>query len=175
VRFIHFYKFLSIVVLVSCSSHSLESTVLNSSSQSINSISYENSFDSSSSEIISSTQATNSSSIQPNPSEIEFVTFRLRGDNIVNYSNHALWIWEDGAEGELYVFQNVDSYGGYIELPITTWTTKTKLNYIIRPANTWSGQSADTTIFFADFIDYVTQGIMNIYLILHIANLFFLI
>ncbi|MEY3431306.1 MAG: Bacterial pullanase-associated domain, partial [Bacillota bacterium] len=81
--------------------------------------------------------------------EISNITFRFRGDNISNYANHALWIWEDGFDGELFIFENADAYGGYISLPITTWQTTTKLNYIVRPANTWAGQSPDTTIFFA--------------------------
>jgi len=105
---------------------------------------------------------------------ISDVTFRLRGDNVVNYANHALWIWEDGVDGELFIFTQSDAYGGYITLPIDTWETRTKLNYIVRPANTWAGQSPDTSIFFADFSSFVTaEGEMNVYLILGESEYYF--
>ncbi|MFZ9139162.1 MAG: type I pullulanase [Bacilli bacterium] len=118
-----------------------------------------------------SNSTTNSSITDVSISEI---TFRLRGDNVVNYANHALWIWEDGFDGELFIFTQSDAYGGYITLPIDTWETRSKLNYIVRPANTWAGQSPDTSIFFADFSSFVTaEGEMNVYLILGESEYYF--
>ena len=106
--------------------------------------------------------------------DLQVITFRLRGDNVANYSNFAIWIWEDGFEGELFVFEATDTYGGYISFPVETWETRTRLNYIIRPANTWAGQSPDTIIQYADFAPYVTsEGEMNVYLILGETEYYF--
>ncbi len=130
-----------------------------------------NSSSNSSINLSNSNSTTNSSSTDVSITEI---TFRLRGDNVVNYANHALWIWEDGFDGELFIFTQSDAYGGYITLPIDTWETRSKLNYIVRPANTWAGQSPDTSIFFADFSSFVTaEGEMNVYLILGESEYYF--
>ncbi len=132
---------------------------------------------SASSSDLSSNSISNSSSITSsvlNNTSITDVTFRLRGDNVANYANHALWIWEDGFDGELFIFSQSDAYGGYITLPIETWETRSKLNYIIRPANTWAGQSPDTSIFFSDFTSFITsEGVMNLYLILGESEYYF--
>lgn len=122
----------------------------------------------------SSSLSSSVTSSQSQNLQVSNITFRLRGDNVSNYANHALWIWEDGFDGELFIFENTDAYGGYISLPVTTWETRTKLNYIIRPANTWAGQSPDTSIFFSDFAPYVTsEGEMNVYLILGESEYYF--
>jgi len=87
---------LFLVLLLSCQNQTISSTSNNSTS-------------------ISS--SLNSSLTDVSISEI---SFRLRGDNVVNYANHALWIWEDGFDGELFIFSQSYAYGGYITLPIDT-------------------------------------------------------
>ena len=122
----------------------------------------------------SSDQSTVSSTQTTQNNEITSITFRLRGDNVANYSNHALWVWEDGFDGSLNIFENTDAYGGYITFPVETWETRTRLNYIIRPATTWAGQSPDTIILFEDFAPFVTSdGEMNVYLILGETEYYF--
>lgn len=99
--------------------------------------------------------------------EIKNINFRIRSDEQVNYSDYALWIWEDGYIGALFIFEETDTYGGLLSFPVDFWNTRTKLNYIIRPATSWIGQTPDKTILYADFLPYVTEtGEMNIYLIL---------
>lgn len=149
------YYFLLFLILSSCN-NSTSTSNLSSSSQTISSISITDS----------------SSEITLN--DFQVITFRLRGDNVANYSNFAIWIWEDGYEGELFTFEDTDDYGGYISFPVDTWETRTRLNYIIRPANTWAGQSPDTIIQYADFAPYVTpEGEMNVYLILGETEYYF--
>ena len=149
------YYFLLFLILSSCN-NSTSTSNLSSSSQTISSISITDS----------------SSEITLN--DLQVITFRLRGDNVANYSNFAIWIWEDGYEGELFTFEDTDDYGGYISFPVDTWETRTRLNYIIRPANTWAGQSPDTIIQYADFAPYVTpEGEMNVYLILGETEYYF--
>ncbi len=53
----------------------------------------------------SSDQSTVSSTQTTQNNEITSITFRLRGDNVANYSNHALWVWEDGFDGSLNIFE----------------------------------------------------------------------
>ena len=149
------YYFLLFLILSSCN-NSTSTSNLSSSSQTISSISITDS----------------SSEITLN--DLQVITFRLRGDNVANYSNFAIWIWEDGYEGELFTFEDTDDYGGFISFPLDTWETRTRLNYIIRPANTWAGQSPDTIIQYADFAPYVTpEGEMNVYLILGETEYYF--
>jgi pullulanase len=149
------YYFLLFLILSSCN-NSTSTSNLSSSSQTISSISITDS----------------SSEITLN--DFQVITFRLRGDNVANYSNFAIWIWEDGYEGELFTFEDTDDYGGFISFPVDTWETRTRLNYIIRPANTWAGQSPDTIIQYADFAPYVTpEGEMNVYLILGETEYYF--
>lgn len=149
------YYFLLFLILSSCN-NSTSTSNLSSSSQTISSISITDS----------------SSEITLN--DFQVITFRLRGDNVANYSNFAIWIWEDGYEGELFTFEDTDDYGGFISFPLDTWETRTRLNYIIRPANTWAGQSPDTIIQYADFAPYVTpEGEMNVYLILGETEYYF--
>ncbi|MBM3909390.1 MAG: hypothetical protein FJ352_01290, partial [Firmicutes bacterium] len=129
---------------------------------------------SSSSNSISSSNSNSTTTSSITDVSISEITFRLRGDNVVNYANHALWIWEDGFDGELFIFTQSDAYGGYITLPIDTWETRSKLNYIVRPATTWAGQSPDTSIFFTDFYSFITaEGEMNVYLILGESEYYF--
>jgi pullulanase len=147
----YFFLLLLSFTLVSCQKQSSSSSANNSSNQ------------------IDTSQNTSLGNLT-----VSEVTFRLRGDNVVNYANHALWIWEDGFDGELFIFTQSDAYGGYITLPIDTWETRSKLNYIVRPATTWAGQSPDTSIFFTDFSSFINaEGEMNVYLILGESEYYF--
>lgn len=100
------------------------------------------------------------------------IIFRFRGDGI-QYKDYALWIWEDGYDGALFIFNDSDDFGGYIELPASTWVTRSKLNYIIRPALSWSGQSADIFIYLADFAPYMVDGVIQIFLLQGETDYFF--
>ena len=83
------YLVFGIITLSACNDSSSVSSSINSSSN------------------LSSTNSSVSSSVLN--TSITDITFRLRGDNVVNYANHALWIWEDGFDGELFIFSQSDA------------------------------------------------------------------
>ena len=146
-------------LIVSCGESSNSSASLSSSSNSS----------------VSSSSSASSSRDVGSAVEYDSIIFRLRGDDTFNVSDYGLWIWEDGLDGELYVFNetDVDDYGGFIELPSTTWTTRTRLNYIVRQATSWVGQSPDIFFYLSDFEPFMVDGVINVYLILGESEYFF--
>ncbi len=98
--------------------------------------------------------------------EYETLVVHFRGDGLT-LSDWALWLWEDGGDGALFLFnQPNDEYGAVARYPADTWSTRTKLNYITRKSTTWAGQSPDNYFKFETFKDYITEeGEMHVYLI----------
>ncbi|MFA5235644.1 MAG: type I pullulanase [Bacilli bacterium] len=98
--------------------------------------------------------------------EYETLVVHFRGDGLT-LSDWALWLWEDGGDGALFLFnQPNDEYGAVASYPADTWSTRTKLNYITRKATTWNGKSPDNYFKFETFKDYITEeGEMHVYLI----------
>jgi pullulanase len=98
--------------------------------------------------------------------EYETLVVHFRGDGLT-LSDWALWLWEDGGDGALFLFnQPNDEYGAVASYPADTWSTRTKLNYITRKTTTWVGQSPDNYFKFETFKDYITEeGEMHVYLI----------
>ncbi len=92
-------------------------------------------------------EAPNVSSLAPY--EEETVVFHYhRSDN--NYTNWDLWVWGEGVTGMAFKYTDDDDYGKWGALPLTDFTDKTYINIIIRPGS-WSQQTGDMTVEFADF------------------------
>jgi pullulanase len=123
---------------------------------------------------LSTSSSANPTSNVSTNTNIQTINFRIRSDEPTDYSNYALWIWEDGYNGALFIFEDTDDYGGLLSFPVDFWNTRTKLNYIIRPATSWIGQTPDTKILYEDFLPYVNDaGEMNVYLILGESEYYF--
>jgi pullulanase len=109
---------------------------------------------------------TSSEETDPTDVEYETIVIHFRGDGLV-LADWALWLWEDGGDGALFLFNEPnDDYGAVARYPATTWNTRSKLNYITRKKTTWVGQSPDNYFRFDLFVDEITEeGEMHVYLI----------
>jgi len=116
----------------------------------------------------SSAPSSNVSSETGKGSEVDYETLviHFRGDGLV-LSDWSLWLWEDGGDGALFLFNEPnDDYGAVAKYPADTWSTRTKMNYITRKRSTWAGQSPDNYFKFEMFKDLITEtGEMHVYLI----------
>ncbi|HOJ45079.1 MAG TPA: type I pullulanase [Bacilli bacterium] len=108
------------------------------------------------------------SSQETTPTDVDFETLviHFRGDGLV-LADWSLWLWEDGGDGALFLFNEPnDDYGAVARYPASTWTTRSKLNYISRKTATWVGQSTNNSIRYDMFKDEITNdGELHVYLI----------
>jgi pullulanase len=91
------------------------------------------------------------------------IHFRHESENPFDW---ALWLWEQGKEGKLYLFETASpDYGAKLRLPADTFETRTRINFIIRKAGTWAGQSRDNYFMLKHFEDYMVNGEIHVYLL----------
>lgn len=86
----------------------------------------------------------------PDFAEPHLVFHYFRND--AKYNEYALWIWGQGQGGAEYKFtKSEDAYGMYLYLPVSSFTDKTQVNFLIKSAGGWSFQTPDVNIKYADF------------------------
>jgi pullulanase len=101
---------------------------------------------------------------------IKTLTIHYHGDT-VNYGEWCYWLWEDGGDGKIFYFDGTDDYGAYGSYDATQWTTRAKLNFIIRKKTTWDGQTSDRVIKYADY-DLSEAGELHVYVLAGESELF---
>ncbi|MDR0832454.1 MAG: hypothetical protein LBM99_06115 [Bacillales bacterium] len=86
------------------------------------------------------------------------------------YGNKRFYVWAGGVDGKELPTYEADEFGIYYTFyPKTDYPTHYTFNYIIKNANTWSGQSTDTVISYSDFPpiltgeDYYELEVFSIY------------
>jgi len=69
-------------------------------------------------------------------------------DEFMDYDNVALWLWAQGVDGAQYDFEGVDFYGAYLTLDLTQGEFEgwENIGFIVKLADSWTGQSVDFTI-----------------------------
>ncbi|MCX5774783.1 MAG: hypothetical protein NTV44_00140, partial [Firmicutes bacterium] len=121
----------------------------------------------SSSESSSSTSEESSSEVAV---DVQTVVMHYHGDGI-NYSDWCFWIWEESGDGAIFQFTGTDDFGAYGSYPASTWTTRTKLSFIVRMKTTWDGQTADRSFKYADF-PLTETGEIHVYILAGESELF---
>ncbi len=67
------------------------------------------------------------------------------------YDDFDFWLW-DGGDGEGYKPTENDDFGKYFTEPLSTFTSQTGVSWIIRKGgDSWSGQTIDMRLSYADF------------------------
>jgi len=131
------------------------------------------SLSSSSSEITSSSSESSSSS-EGSTSEVavdvQTVVMHYHGESL-NYTEWCFWIWEESGDGAIFQFTGTDEYGAYGSYPADTWTTRTKLSFIIRKKITWDGQTSDRSFNYSDY-PLTENGEIHIYILEGESELF---
>ena len=97
------------------------------------------------------------------PETVERIVIHYFNDAVTDYADFALWIWGTGHDGSQYSFEAVDYFGAYLEIDLTSGTFSgwEGLAFIIKPADSWTGQTADFVINYAE----VDNGEINVYYI----------
>lgn len=91
------------------------------------------------------------------------------------YDTRALWVWENnGSEGEVYTFSKTDDFGAACFIPLSKFSDQVLTNglgVIMRPIDSWDGQSADLIVNFSN-LKADEDGYYNIFLKQGIDNIF---
>ncbi len=95
----------------------------------------------------SSAQPTTSSG--PHALEGQSVSIHYyRYDN--DYANWALWLWEGDKDGAEFQFTDMDDYGAYAKISLTTWSENVLTNtlgFIVKSKGSWDSKDVDSNRF----------------------------